>query len=357
LQPDEDPLAHTDALIADGNAGEAARYLQHLISKGRGGLLLRAKHVEALVAAGRIDTALVGARENATLYPGVAFAAVSLGEALLAAGHLPTAISEFQRALRIDPDFIAARISLGRAWLAAGEAEKALEAFAAIEGHNETVAQYVTEAEAMRTRPRSDPGYVRHLFDQFSADYDERMIGQLGYGAPQILRGLADLVMPDRTRKYSIFDLGCGTGLAGLAFKDIASRLDGVDLSPAMIEKARSRPLYDDLYVADLVTALGDSKRTYDLLLAADTLVYLGELSGVFTGARKGLAKDGTFLFTVEKKNGSGFELSPKRRWRHSESYLREESEKAGFEIAGLLDCHPRSEAGVPVEGFAIALR
>jgi len=27
-----------------------------------------------------------------------------------------------------------------------------------------------------------------------------------------------------------------------------------------------------------------------------------------------------------------------------------------GFDVAGLLKCSPRTEAGVPVEGFAVAL-
>ena len=72
------------------------------------------------------------------------------------------------------------------------------------------------------------------------ADYDARMIGQLGYAAPQILRDLAEMVMPGR-EQLAILDLGCGTGLAGAVFKPLAARLDGVDLSPAMIEKARAR--------------------------------------------------------------------------------------------------------------------
>ena len=63
------------------------------------------------------------------------------------------------------------------------------------------------------------------------------------------------------------------------------------------------------------------------------------------------------FLFTVESKDGEGFELGPKRRWRHSEHYLRGEAAKAGFAVAGLLTCAPRSEAGQPVAGFAVALR
>jgi predicted TPR repeat methyltransferase len=358
LHPD-DPLERADALIAQGRASDAVALLQAMLEQGRGGLLLHNSLVRALIAAGDTASALDAARQGASLYPGVAVAAVTLGEALLAAGHLPTAIGEFQRALRLDPALTDARLHLGEAWLEAGEAEKALEAFDAIGKADAAprLANRVAEAHAMRERQRSDPRYVRHLFDQFSTDYDARMIGQLGYGAPAILRGLADLVIPVRAEHYSILDLGCGTGLAGLAFKDIASTLDGIDLSPAMIAKARSRKIYDELRVADLESALADEDRKYDLLLAADTVVYLGNLENLLAGARRTLHLGGSFLLTVEKKAGEGFELGPKRRWRHSENYLRSEAARANFEIVGLLECHLRTEAGVPVEGYAMALR
>jgi predicted TPR repeat methyltransferase len=124
-----------------------------------------------------------------------------------------------------------------------------------------------------------------------------------------------------------------------------------------MIAKARERGIYDELRVADLETALGEGARAYDLILAADALVYLGDLSNVFAGARARLGPGGTFLFTVEKKDSEGFELGPKRRWRHSENYLRDRAGKAGFEIAGFLECHPRTEAGSPVDSYAVALR
>ena len=77
-----------------------------------------------------------------------------------------------------------------------------------------------------------------------------------------------------------ILDLGCGTGLAGAAFRPLAARLDGVDLSPAMIEKARAQDTSMTIsIVADLETALSAPGPAYDLILAADTLVYLGDLS------------------------------------------------------------------------------
>jgi predicted TPR repeat methyltransferase len=379
-----DPIADAESLIAEGRARDAADALQALLAQGRGGLLLRVTLVKALIAAGDIASALDLARETAITNPQAAVAAACLGEASLAAGALAMAIGEFQRALRLDSNLTQARFLLGSAWLAAGEADKALEAFETIAEDDapKQLADSIAEARAMRGRPRSDPRYVRHLFDEFSADYDTRMLGQLGYSAPSILKQLADMLGIVEQGKYAILDLGCGTGLAGEAFKELAARLDGVDLSPAMIEKARARGIYDALAVSDLETALsspmhgggrqhprrrghgeavndggGSLCPVYDLIIAADTLVYLGDLRCVFAGAANRLSTGGYFLFTVEKSDRADFELGPKRRWRHSEDYLRNEASRAGLDIAGLLACHPRSEAGVPVDGLAVALQ
>jgi predicted TPR repeat methyltransferase len=358
LLPDENPVGTAQALIADGRAGEAASLLQALLDGGRGGLLLRATLVQALIATNDIDNAIAVARETAFTNPSAATAAASLGEALLAAGTLATAIGEFQRALRIDPHFTPARILLGDAWLAAGEAEKALEAFDAIDAEDapDGLAGRISNARAMRARPRSDPNYVRHLFDEFSADYDSRMLGQLGYDAPAILKQLAGMLGLAARAPMAILDLGCGTGLAGLAFKDMASSLSGIDLSPQMIEKARARGIYDVLRVSDLESELSGDGPSFDLIVAADTIVYLGDLAAIFAGAAKRLTDKGTFLFTVEKSDAADFELGPKRRWRHSERYLRELAERSNLDISGLIACHPRTEAGVPVEGLAVAL-
>lgn len=353
---DSDPLAEAEDLIQAGRAEDAVRQLDALHRAGRGGLLLQRLRVRAQIAADDVGAALDIAREAAALYPTVAVAAETLGEALLASGHLATAIGEFQRALRFDPGSVSARYLLGCAWLEAGEAEKAAEAFDRIAEDDapQGLAAKRAEIEGMRVRPRSDARYVRHLFDQFSADYDARMLGQLGYGAPQILRGLADLLDIARGARLAILDLGCGTGLSGAAFHDIAARLDGVDLSPAMIAQARARGIYDDLAIGDIEGFAPE--RRYDLVLAADTLVYLGDLAPALARAGELLVPGGTFLFTVERKDGEGFELGPKRRWRHSEPYLRAQAQRAGFEISGFLECEPRREAGAPVPGYAVAL-
>src|ERR1700704_4937075 len=113
-------------------------------------------------------------RAAAALGAGIAEAAFALGEGLLAMGHLPTAIAEFQRALRLEPTLVAAVYALGCAWLDAGEAERAGEIFAELMAAESPfaplAAQKMSEVEAMRRANRSAPGYVRYLFDQFSAD-------------------------------------------------------------------------------------------------------------------------------------------------------------------------------------------
>jgi predicted TPR repeat methyltransferase len=336
----------------DANAGkEAAALLRAHLGAGRGGALARMMLVDALLnIPADVPGALAEAREAASLFPTVAPVIAKLGEALLMAQHVPTAIAELQRALRLDPESREARHFLAIAWLSAGEAGKALEY-----ADDESLR---AEAEAIKAAPRSDPRYVRHLFDQFAADYDIRMREHLHYTAPEILLNLAEMVMPGR-KGLSVLDLGCGTGLAGEAFHPLAVRLDGVDLSPAMIAKARARSIYDSLAVADLEIALAAPGPRHDLIIAADTLVYLGDLAPVFRAAAARLAPDGFFLFTVEKMDAGfepGFELGPKRRWRHSEAYLRATADAAGLGVAGLVEAVPRREAQQAVAGLAVAL-
>jgi predicted TPR repeat methyltransferase len=358
LPPDGDPLEHAGNLIQDGRAAEAARFLRARVDAGRGGVLARMLLVKAQLVDGAIGAALETARETVSLNPGVPEAMVALGDALLAAGHLPAAIAEYQRALRLDPDDLRARLQLGLAWLEAGEAERALDQFRTIPPADggARLAAHMERIQKIQTQQRSDAGYVRHLFDQFSADYDTRMRGQLAYQAPEVLRALADLVMPG-AHDLAILDLGCGTGLAGAAFAGMAAAIDGVDLSPAMIAQSHDRKLYRDLAVGDLETTLGQGGAAYDLILAADTLVYLGDLTPTFAGVARRLRPGGLFLFTVERSPDVDFELGPKRRWRHSEDYLRARAGLTGFEVAGLVACAPRTELAVPVDGLAVALQ
>jgi predicted TPR repeat methyltransferase len=153
--------------------------------------------------------------------------------------------------------------------------------------------------------------------------------------------------------------LGCGTGLVGDVFKDLAAggRLDGIDIAPRMIDAARRRGIYDDLILDDLETVLALPGQHYDLILSADTMIYLGDLTPTFFGVANRLTPGGFYIFAAESKTGEGWEQTPADRFRHSLSYLQAETARAGLCFIDVMETVLRLEANEPVPGFVAAVQ
>jgi len=140
-------------------------------------------------------------------------------------------------------------------------------------------------------------------------------------------------------------------------FRDAKRRCDGLDLSPRMLEKARLTGAYDLLVAGDVESPPAALSGPYDLVVAADVLVYLGDLAAVYARVRERLSPDGMWLFTTERGDAVPFELGPKRRYRHSASYLKQLAEAHGFDVCSLVECECRHEAGQGVPSWAGAFR
>ena len=124
---------------------------------------------------------------------------------------------------------------------------------------------------------RSPPGYVAEHFDAFAAGFDAQLVGALGYDIPEkiaaALQAAGALAEPG-----NVLDVGCGTGLCAPWLRLGARTLIGVDLSPRMLEQAAKRGLYDSLACAELTAFLRQAPGRFFLLVAADVLVYVGDL-------------------------------------------------------------------------------
>ena len=134
--------------------------------------------------------------------------------------------------------------------------------------------------------------------------------------------------MRSAARKPAFFkraiDLGCGTGLAAAAFANGVDHFIGIDLSPRMIERSRATGLYAELDVADMLQGLrARPDASADLIVAADAMVYVAELTPVLAEAARVLAAGGLFAFTTETHDGEGVVIGQGLRYAHAAEYVR----------------------------------
>ncbi len=206
---------------------------------------------------------------------------------------------------------------------------------------------------------RADDAYVRQTFDSFANSFDEQLLNNLDYRAPQVLMDALTRVLGRPQGALDVLDAGCGTGLCGPLIRAHARRLTGVDLSGGMVEKARARGGYDALEVAELTEWLRGHRLGWDLVLSSDTLNYFGELGEVLEAARDALRPGGWLAFTLEVLLGEGerFELSSSGRYRHTRRYVQRMLDAAGFTDVAIASEPLRKEIGMPVAGWVILAR
>ena len=95
-----------------------------------------------------------------------------------------------------------------------------------------------------------------------------------------------------------VADLGCGTGRTGLWLKERGvEAIDGVDLTPEMLEVARSRGVHRRLVEAD-VAATGLDDEAYDLVITSLVDEHLADLRPLYAEAYR-LAKPGATYVLV----------------------------------------------------------
>ncbi|WP_337181289.1 methyltransferase domain-containing protein [Shinella sp.] len=207
--------------------------------------------------------------------------------------------------------------------------------------------------------------YVERLFDDYADRFDTALVEKLDYTVPQTLARLVRGHAGENASFGLVCDIGCGTGLFGVAFRANAGRLEGFDLSAGMLAKAQEKAVYDHLAQADLSLPAEASglfadapPSRADLVSAADVLMYLGDLAEVFPSAAR-LARPGClFAFSVED-GGEGDVplLRPSLRYAHPEAFIRRKLAESGFELLAVEKSVIRRDAGQPVHGLVFLAR
>lgn len=212
--------------------------------------------------------------------------------------------------------------------------------------------------------PASPEAYVRALFDPYAEDFENHLLHGLHYRGHDAVAQAARRHGEGR-RWTCVLDLGCGTGLCGRALRDNAARIDGVDLSPTMIDAARACGAYAQLTQADIVDHLRHTGARHDLVLSADVFIYIGDLDAVFAGVRRVLLPGGLFVFSVETLDAAeeaaapacGYRLRRSLRYAHSQSAVQRLAARHGLDVAGWEGFVVRQDQQRPVPGAVATLR
>jgi predicted TPR repeat methyltransferase len=284
------------------------------------------------------------------------------GRDLAARGDFSAAADLFAQAVEAAPRFAPAWLALGEARLKLGDKVGAAFAFEhALHLDPEDhcgAALHLARLGAADAGHATSPAYLRTLFDQYAPRFDDAL-ARLAYRAPQHLRETVERYCCNASRAAAfgeVLDLGCGTGLGGAAFRPLAHRLTGIDLSPAMVAQAQCKRIYDRLETGDLLGILAaehDRGTSYDLVIAADVFVYLFDLAPAAAAVARVLGPGGLFAFTLEAGR-QGVTLGATLRYQHGEDHLRGALAGAMLRLVELTPIATRTEANEALPGFLV---
>jgi len=271
-------------------------------------------------------------------------------------GRADDALAAFDAALGLDATLAAAWTQRGSLLREAGRLVEAAHCFkqALAQGGDAALNRwFLASVTGDAAAAQAPTPYVRALFDGYADGFDQHLVDGLGYAVPQALAAS----LPSGRHFVSALDLGCGTGLCAPPLQGRVACLTGVDLSPRMLERARMRGQYHALHEADLLQWLRQAPAGFDLVLAADVFIYIGDLAPVFAEVRRVMLPGGLFAFSVETTDdGRPAELGTHLRYRHGLQGLQTLARATGFEVLSLQRLTLRHEQQRAIDGQLMLL-
>lgn len=307
---------------------------------------------------GLLDEAREQYEKALAINPGDTDARYNLGTLMRIMHRDEEAMDCLRKVVAIDPTYISAHNNLGYILHKNGRKEEALVSYRRVlelDPAHESALHMVAALEGETTK--APPlGYVRELFDHFADFFDEALLEKLYYTTPEQLRALLKKHFNGRITFRRGLDMGCGTGLSGLAFTGLVEELTCLDLSPQMLAKAKEKEIYTRLVEDDIISYLDREDKRFDFFLASDVFVYLGDLRPVFERIKGSAEDEACFLFSTEQSE-EDFVLQPSGRYAHSEAYIRRLADRFGFTVEMCQTASLRKENDNWVQGHLFLLK
>ena len=259
-----------------------------------------------------------------------------------------------QYILQQNPKDIDAHINYAKTLLKLKKKDKAIEHYQKVlelDPSNTMIAYALNALTGKETPARAPNQYIEAVFDNYAKKFDEELVDKLQYQTPELLLQAFQRLQL-KSHSFSILDLGCGTGLAGDAFKIIANELVGIDLSAKMLAQSRHKHIYDELIQGEITQVLNQLKKEFDIVIAADVFVYFGDLDKLLQKVHKVLKADGYFIFSLEKGTKNPYYLQETGRYAHHPEYINTLAQKYNYTILITETVVLRQQEGEDVMGL-----
>lgn len=193
-------------------------------------------------------------------------------------------------------------------------------------------------------------GYVAALFDGYAGRFETELVDTLAYQTPTTLASIMRANSVDKTLGRGV-DLGCGTGLAGVALKNHSGPIVGVDVSKAMLKQAYDKGIYEALVHQDMVDFLTATELAFDYFVALDVLPYVGDLTPILSLIKSRNTRNATLAFSTEHRESGTYFLEKTGRYSHSKAYIDALCEQFGYRVVHFETCQLRKEEEVFLTG------
>ncbi len=137
-------------------------------------------------------------------------------------------------------------------------------------------------------------------YDDWSASYDEDMLA-MGYAHPAVICGLTARYVSHLASP--ILDAGVGTGNIGQLLNTLGfSNLVGLDMSPGMLARAKTRGVYAELHQGVLGEKLHLPTASFDAMISTGTFTVGHAPASAFDELSRVVRAGGHLIFTVGAK-------------------------------------------------------